>query len=218
MLLVLTWLTLGSCLIGVGALVTHSGHVQGFDNRITAIVVAHRSDALNAAMKVATWFGSWAAVLAVAAALLVLVVCRRLSVLAFVFAVLLWGGTQGAISLAKNVVQRPRPPDHLRLISAHGWSWPSGHTATATLVFGILAAAVWINVPRALPRALAILGWAIVAVLVAFSRVELGVHWTTDVLASLVFAMAWLFLATLLVRPAQGWAIWTPTSSGSLPD
>jgi membrane-associated phospholipid phosphatase len=35
-------------------------------------------------------------------------------------------------------------------------------------------------------------GWIFVAAAVGFSRVELGVHWTTDVLASVVFATAWL--------------------------
>jgi membrane-associated phospholipid phosphatase len=42
-------------------------------------------------------------------------------------------------------------------------------------------------------------GWIFVAAAVAFSRIELGVHWTTDVLASVVFATAWLVaLGTIL--------------------
>ena len=41
-------------------------------------------------------------------------------------------------------------------------------------------------------RLLAIVGWICIAIAVAFSRVELGVHWTTDVLASLVFTTVWL--------------------------
>ena len=36
------------------------------------------------------------------------------------------------------------------------------------------------------------MGWICIAIAVAFSRVELGVHWTTGVLASVVFATAWL--------------------------
>jgi membrane-associated phospholipid phosphatase len=41
-------------------------------------------------------------------------------------------------------------------------------------------------------------GWILVAVAVAFSRVEVGVHWTTDVLASLVFATAWLLVLGIM--------------------
>ena len=78
------------------------------------------------------------------------------------------------------------------LVAAHGSSWPSGHTATATLVFAVLAAVVWALTPRAGPRTFAALASIVAVVLVAFSRVEPGVHWTTDVLASVVFVTAWL--------------------------
>jgi undecaprenyl-diphosphatase len=191
-------MVLAGILIGVGELVDHSGAVQGFDNHVTSFVVAHRSAGLNAAMKAVTWFGSWVAELVAAAVLLLLVLRRRLSVGFLILAVVAWAGTQGGTTLAKNVVQRPRPPEDLRLVSAHGWSWPSGHTATATLVFAVLATVVWMLTTSGRLRLLAVVGWILVAVAVAFSRVELGVHWTTDVLASLVFATAWLVVLGML--------------------
>ena len=186
------WIVLAGILIGVGELVNHSGAVQRFDNHVTSFVVAHRTAGLNAVMKTLTWLGSWVAVLVVAEIVLVLVLRRRLSIGFLLLAVVAWAGTQGGTTLAKNVVQRPRPPEDLRLVSAHGWSWPSGHTATATLVFAVLATVVWILTTRTRLRLLAAVGWILVAVAVAFSRVELGVHWTTDVLASLVFTTVWL--------------------------
>jgi undecaprenyl-diphosphatase len=192
-------MVLAGILIGVGELVDHSGAVQGFDNHVTSFVVAHRTAGLNAAMKAVTWLGSWVAVLVAAAVVLVLVFRRRLSVGFLLLAVVAWAGTQGGTTLAKNVVQRPRPPEDLRLVSAHGWSWPSGHTATATLVFAVLATVVWMLTTSVRLRLLAVVGWIFVAMAVAFSRVELGVHWTTDVLASLVFATAWLVLLRMLV-------------------
>jgi undecaprenyl-diphosphatase len=189
---VVAWMVLAGVLIGVGELVVHSGAVQGFDDHVTSFVVTHRSAGLNAAMKAVTWLGSWVAVLAVAGLVLLLVLRRRLPVGLLLLSVVAWAGTQGGTTLAKNVVQRPRPPEDLRLVSAHGWSWPSGHTATATLVFGVLVAVVWMLTTRLGLRLLAVVGWIFVAAAVAFSRVELGVHWTTDVLASLVFTTAWL--------------------------
>jgi undecaprenyl-diphosphatase len=186
------WIVLAGILIGVGELVDHSGAVQGFDNHVTSFVVAHRTAGLNAAMKAVTWLGSWVAELVAAAMVLLLVLRRRLPVGCLLLAVVAWAGSQGGTTLAKNIVQRPRPPEDLRLVSAHGWSWPSGHTATATLVFAVLATVVWILTTRTRLRLLAVVGWILVAVAVAFSRVELGVHWTTDVLASVVFTTAWL--------------------------
>jgi undecaprenyl-diphosphatase len=199
-LLVVAWMALTGILIGVGELVMHSGTVQGFDNHVTSVVVAHRGAALNSAMKVVTWLGSWVAEVVGAAIVLVLVLRHRLSVGFLILALVAWAGAQGGTTLAKHLVQRPRPPEQLRLVSAHGWSWPSGHTATATLVYAVLATVVWVLVPRTAPRVLAVLGWIVVAVAVAFSRVELGVHWTTDVLASIVFAIAWLVVMGVLFR------------------
>jgi undecaprenyl-diphosphatase len=186
------WMVLAGILVGVGELVDHSGAVQGFDNHVASVVVAHRTAALNAAMKAVTWLGSWVAVLVAAGLVLLLVLRRRLPFGFLLLAVVAWVGTQGGTTLAKNVVQRPRPPQDLRLVSAHGWSWPSGHTATATLVFAVLATVVWILTKKARLRLLAVVGWILVTLAVAFSRVELGVHWTTDVLASVVFTTVWL--------------------------
>jgi undecaprenyl-diphosphatase len=192
-------------LMGIGQLVTHSGRVHGFDNHVTSIIIAHRSAGLNVVMKAVTWLGSWVAVLAAAAVIAVLVLRRTLSGGFFVLAALLWAGTQGATTLAKQVVQRPRPPENLRLVTAHGWSWPSGHTTTATLVFAILATVVWAVTSNVGLRVLAVLGWIVLVAAVAFSRVELGVHWTTDVLASVVFVAGWLLVAgALFGRPPRG--------------
>jgi membrane-associated phospholipid phosphatase len=61
-----------------------------------------------------------------------------------------------------------------------------------------MATVVWMLTTSVRLRLLAVVGWILVAVAVAFSRVELGVHWTTDVLASLVFATAWLVILGML--------------------
>jgi undecaprenyl-diphosphatase len=195
-------MALAGILMGVGTLVVHSGTVQGFDNHVTSVVVAHRSAGLNAAMKAVTWLGSWVAELVAAALVLLLVLRHQLSVGFLLLAVVAWIGAQGGTTLAKHIVERPRPPEHLRLVSAHGWSWPSGHTSTATFVFAVMATVVWVLIPRAGPRLLAALGWIVAAMAVAFSRVELGVHWTTDVLASVVFVVAWLLVIGVLFGSA----------------
>lgn len=206
-LLVAGWMALAGILIGVGELVLHSGTVQGFDNHVTSVVVGHRSASLDAAMKAVTWLGSWVTLVVVAVVTLVFVLRRRLSVGFLVLAVVAWAGAQGGSTLAKHIVQRPRPPERMWVVSAHGWSWPSGHTATATLVFTFVAAVVWVLTPTRGPRLLAALMGVVAIVAVAFSRVELGVHWTTDVLASVVFVGLWLLIVGALFGPAFiGWS------------
>jgi undecaprenyl-diphosphatase len=172
--------------------------VNGFDRHVTASVVANRTPALDTVMKAVTWFGSWVALALVGGVIVLLVVRRRLPLVAAAVAVIAWGGESGAVTLAKHLVQRPRPPRHLWLVKAHGWSWPSGHTAVAVVVFTAAAVIVTILVAGR-PSRFAAWGIGATAVLLmAFSRIELGVHWCTDVLASLVFVSGWLFAVFLV--------------------
>jgi undecaprenyl-diphosphatase len=196
--LLVAWLVLTGLLVAIGFGVIHSSSVGRFDRNITATVVAHRTPALNTAMRVATWLGSWVALVVTGVVLLVLAVRHRMAWLAVVLAVVAWAGENGAVQLAKHVVQRPRPPERIWLKTAHGWSWPSGHMAVAVLVFTVLALLVTrfssTSVVRAVAWVLAVLAMATVG----FSRIELGVHWCTDVIASLVFVTLWLSVIFVL--------------------
>ncbi len=150
-------------------------------------------------MKAVTWLGSWVAVLVAAAIIALLVFTRRLPVLAAVVAVFAWAGAAGGVRIGKEVVSRSRPPKAIWLVRAHGWSFPSGHAASACLVFTILAVCV---AGLARHRAARILGWLIAGLAiaaVAFSRVELGVHWITDVIAGVVFTASWLTAIAILL-------------------
>ena len=190
--LILAWAFLTGLLIAVGVGVVHSSSVNGFDRHVTSVVVAHRTPALNEAMKAVTWLGSWVALVATGILLVSLALRRHLPMVAVVLAIIAWAGENGGVTLAKYVVERDRPPHDLRLVSAHGWSWPSGHTAVAVLVFTTLALVVVSSVSRSGYRTLTWVLAAVAVVAVAFSRIELGVHWTTDVIASMIFASAWL--------------------------
>jgi len=205
--LILAWAALTGLLIAVGVGVTHSGSVTAFDRHVTSVVVAHRTPALNAVMKAVTWLGSWVALVATGILLVVLALRRRIPMAAVVLAVVAWAGENGGVTLAKHVVERDRPPQDLRLVSAHGWSWPSGHTAVALLVFTTVALAVAAIAPRPGYRTLAWVLAALAVAAVAFSRVELGVHWTTDVIASMIFVSAWLVVLVALfasdIRPQR---------------
>ena len=186
------WAGLVGLLIAAGELVVHSAAVTHFDDHVTRAVVNSRTPALNSVMKSVTWLGSWAALLVAAVVIVILVITRRRPVLAIVVAVLAWAGEAGGVRIGKTVVGRERPPRVIWLVTPHGWSFPSGHTATACLAFAALAVCV---ATPARPRVVRILTWLITGLAIAvtgFSRVELGVHWTTDVIASVLFMAGWL--------------------------
>ncbi len=98
------------------------------------------------------------------------------------------------VELQKNFAGRIRPEDEPHLTAAQSYAFPSGHAANATLVWLCLA----LLLPRG-PRArmLAIWGAVWLALLVGLSRVMLGVHWPSDVIAGWAFGLFW---ALLLLR------------------
>ena len=194
------WAGLVGLLIAAGELVVHSAAVTHFDAHVTRTVVESRTAALSSVMKSVTWLGSWVALLVAAVVIVVLVIRKRLPVLAMVVAVFAWAGEAGGVRIGKVVVGRHRPPQAIWLVTAHGWSFPSGHTAAACLAFAALALCV---ATPARPRSVRVLVWLIAGLAVAataFSRVELGVHWTTDVIASVLFVAGWLAAIGIVFR------------------
>lgn len=106
----------------------------------------------------------------------------------------------------KLAFERSRPTIVPHLQYADGYSFPSGHTMTAVLTYGLLATVLVRQLrgrKRYLPPVLAVL----IVAMVGFSRIYLGVHYLTDVLAGTLVAGACLILAIaalfLLDRPTS---------------
>lgn len=112
-------------------------------------------------------------------------------------------GVPGAALLnvaLKQIFQRDRPSFDHPLINLLTYSFPSGHTAGATAFYGIVAAYCLAHgtTPTARGRQAAILITAAVMVaLVGLSRMYLGVHFLSDVLAAIAESCAWLALTFL---------------------
>jgi undecaprenyl-diphosphatase len=199
---VLGWTGITAVLFGVGELVVHSHAVTTFDRHVTHWVVGRRTPPLDATMKVVTWFGSWVAIAGVGVVALVLTATRRLAAAAPVLLAVAWAGESGAVNLVKHAVGRPRPPKALWLVTAHGASFPSGHAANATLTGVAAALVVFLLSERRAFRVAAFTVACLVIVAVAFSRVELGVHWTTDVVTGCLVTLVWLAAIAGLVGSA----------------
>ncbi|CAM5406421.1 phosphatase PAP2 family protein [Eoetvoesiella caeni] len=96
--------------------------------------------------------------------------------------------------LMKHAFQRPRPIFDHPLVSLATYSFPSGHTVASTLFYGMLAALILSKTTSWSKRVWAVLlAFAIVS-LVAFSRLYLGAHYLSDVLAAMAEGLAWLAL------------------------
>lgn len=103
----------------------------------------------------------------------------------------------------KHIIQRPRPEDILHLVNEGGFSFPSGHSITSMFVYGMLLYLIQTHVRnRKLRAALSIIA-AIGIVLVGPSRIYLGVHYPTDVLAGWCLGFAALMFGIEILKRVE---------------
>ena len=189
---------LGLILVGAvsGAVLRRAGPTGLVDRSVEFFVVGHRQAWLNAMMPPVTDLGA-------AAVLVPLVLAAGLGWRwrrgSWRPLALLGAGAAGAwvVQVAvKQLVERPRPPTGLALSHATGFAFPSGHATDAAAVYGMLA--VLLARPGRRGVRVAALAAAVgLVALVGLSRVYLGVHWLTDVLAGVGIGAIWI--ASLIV-------------------
>jgi undecaprenyl-diphosphatase len=108
-----------------------------------------------------------------------------------------------ATSVAKTVVGRARPPIGLRLVNETEPSFPSGHAADSAALFLALGLVLAVFVlRRPLVRAVSVTSALVLAAAVGLSRLVLGVHWPTDVVAGWALGTAAAVVVTLAVTAA----------------
>lgn len=96
--------------------------------------------------------------------------------------------------LLKSYLKRERPMVPL-IAKAHGYSFPSGHSFTSFVFFGMLAYISFKHIQPALLKWLIVCLCFAMAILVGISRVYLQVHYASDVIAGFLLGIIWLLLA-----------------------
>lgn len=189
----------------VFALVVDDEALHAADAPVLAWVVGHRAAGVTAAAEWISLVGGtvWTGGLAVLTAVALWWRGRRIRAGIWVGAIVVGSLT---IRGVKGVVERPRPPIGVRLAVETSSSLPSGHSLMAALGLGLTAVGVLSLLGagggrgRAAARAATVLFAAVAILAVGASRVYLGVHWSTDVLAGWLLGGA---LATLAVGLAR---------------
>jgi membrane-associated phospholipid phosphatase len=103
-------------------------------------------------------------------------------------------------AVLKQAYERARPHFDDPLLTLETFSFPSGHTAGAVLFYGVLAAFLVSRYYGRLQRAACVIAALIALALVAFSRIYLGAHYLSDVLAAACSSTAWLVLCLAAVH------------------
>jgi membrane-associated phospholipid phosphatase len=170
--------------------VVHHDALAGLDGTWRDWVLDQRTPVLTDVMIGASRFGSTPSLLAMAAAVAAWLAWRRRRAVS----VLLLAATAGMFlgPLLKVVVGRRRPvtTDHLMLVDS--WSYPSGHALNSMVVLGMLTVLAVRALTGALARATVLVAGVALVGAIGFSRVYLGVHWPSDVLAGWLIGLLWL--------------------------
>jgi membrane-associated phospholipid phosphatase len=101
----------------------------------------------------------------------------------------------------KQLIHRSRPTFHDPLLTLSGYSFPSGHAMASTVFYGFVIG--FVLSMTGLRRNAAIAAGIVMIGLVCLSRVYLGVHYASDVLAGILEAVAWSTLVLTALRVAR---------------
>jgi undecaprenyl-diphosphatase len=180
-LLFLAWLTR----------VVLAGDSMRFDNAVRDAIHAWASEPLTFAMRGVTQLGS-GAVLVVAGILIVLRLAaqgRRRAMLIFIAACV---GAEALSEILKLLFRRARPEAFFGYAEPLTYSFPSGHSIMSACFYGVVAAILTVRMESRAKKIAIWAGAALLALAIGFSRVYLGVHYPTDVLAGYATAAIWV--------------------------
>ncbi|WP_440695890.1 phosphatase PAP2 family protein [Clavibacter nebraskensis] len=175
--------------------VTDADGVAGLDKPMLAFMIGIRTPWLNEAATAYTDVAGVVIMPIIAVVTMLFLSLRRRSWTPIILVLAAGGGSLLLTIAGKDIVGRARP-DLADAVPPYETSpsFPSGHTLNAVAIAGILAYLLLLRQHRRVTRVLSITVAVVFAVTIGTSRVYLGHHWFTDVLAAFFLSGAWLAL------------------------
>jgi len=180
----------------------HEGNLEKYDSLITGFIYPLRSDALTGIIIAITEMGSQWAYLIVIPLIASLLYRKghswRLTLQATIILI-----TTFLLNVAiKYIISRPRPLDEHQLVEVadKSFSYPSGHSMSAMAFYGFLIYLTFRLVDRNWLKWLLISVQALLILAIGGSRVYLGVHYPSDVIAGFIAGLIWLAICITALK------------------
>ena len=184
------WIVLFLCLIGFLALAEDvfneeimKGDIIGY-NLVSNLLI---SDFMTPIAKFITNFGGAFFLVGLSIVSFLVIRNKKISISIFSNLVIVTLLNQ----LLKYVLQRPRPTEY-RIINESGYSFPSGHSMVSMAFYGYLIYLIYRYVKNKYAKWISIILLSILIGTIGVSRIYLGVHYTSDVLAGFLIAISYL--------------------------
>ena len=169
------------------------------DGQVANWFHAHSTPVLTQSMLLITHLHGTAGINAFTLIFALLLIAKRAWYWLMSLVIVVQGGMLLNVAM-KYAFHRARPHFDDAILTLTTYSFPSGHAASVTLFYGVLAAYMVTQVGEWRRRVLIVLGAFLIIVLVALSRIYLGVHYLSDVLAGFAEGVAWLALCLTAVH------------------
>lgn len=101
--------------------------------------------------------------------------------------------------LLKRIVERPRP-EGFRIVEELGYSFPSGHSMVSMAFYGFFIYLIYKKVKNNYIKWISISLLSLLIILIGISRIYLGVHYASDVLAGFLLSISYLGLFTHIIN------------------
>lgn len=191
------WLALFICLVLVIGIVE-----DVLDKEIDTLDVAGYSlvskylisDNITPIAKAVTQFGGVVILISIATILLFIIKNKKTGALIWINL----GISTLLNQILKHIVQRPRPIEY-RIIDESGYSFPSGHSMVSAAFYGFLIYLIYKNVKNKYVKYFSIIGLSLLVILIGISRIYLGVHYTSDVIAGFLISISYLIIFTSVI-------------------
>jgi membrane-associated phospholipid phosphatase len=161
------------------------------DYRLLSIFKMFRTPLINNVVLFITYLGKGEIIIfsLIIVSIILILLKQRFYFFSLITSVL---GGELFVSIIKNTIDRPRPSLADTLVIENSWSFPSGHTFTAISFYGLLTFFIAHNLKKKWQRIITYTIGLFLIILIGLSRIFLGAHWPSDVLASFFSGIAWL--------------------------
>ncbi len=146
-------------------------------------------------MKIITFFGGATCLIGLTILLFIIIKNKKIGLLIGINLVTITILNQ----IFKFILQRPRPTEN-RIINENGYSFPSGHSMISMAFYGFLIYLIYKYVKNKKLKYISITLISILIIFIGISRIYLGVHYTSDVLAGFLFSISYLIIYVLIAN------------------
>lgn len=169
-----------------------------FDSSIINWMQSFISSKLTTFMKAFTFFGSYIGVILISLITIILMIFFHKYWEALFLAIAVLGSSLFNL-LLKWIFQRERPSSN-QLIDVTGLSFPSGHAMVSIVLFGMLTYFLLLFYKSNWAKIITALFFTVVILCIGVSRIYLGVHYPSDVIAGFSAGGAWLIICLFVLQ------------------